>query len=53
VSSTLANEIITTHGVVTEKTPKGNGHRFKVEFWADNEVGEKKTIGFAEVDVGV
>jgi hypothetical protein len=53
VSSTLANEIITTHGVVTEKTPKGSGHRFKVEFWADNEAGEKKTIGFAEVDVGV
>ena len=53
VASTLANEIITTHGVITEKTPKGHGHRFKVEFWADNEQGERKTIGFAEVDVGV
>jgi hypothetical protein len=39
--------------VITEKIPKGNGHRFKVEFWADNEQGERKTIGFAEVDVGV
>ena len=47
VASTLA------HGVITEKTPKGHGHRFKVEFWADNEQGERKTIGFAEVDVGV
>jgi hypothetical protein len=53
VASTLANEIITTHGVISEKTPKGNGYRFKVEFWADNELGERKTIGFAEVDVGV
>ena len=53
VASTLANEVITTHGVVQEKTLKGNGYRFKVEFWADNEAGEKKTIGWAEVDVGV
>jgi len=53
VASTLANELITTHGVVTEKTPKGNGFRFKVEVWADNEAGEKKTVGWAEVDVGV
>lgn len=53
VASTLANEVITTHGVVREKTPKGGGYRFKVELWADNEAGEKKTVGFAEVDVGV
>jgi acyl dehydratase len=53
VASTYANEIIATHGVVTEKTPKGQGFRFKVEIWADNEQGEKKTVGFAEVDVGV
>jgi hypothetical protein len=53
VASTLANEVITTHGVVQEKTPKGKGYRFKVEFWADNEAGDKKTIGWAEVDVGV
>ena len=53
VASTLANEIITTHGVVREKTPKGAGYRFKVDIWADNEQGEKKTIGFVEVDIGV
>ena len=53
VASTLANEIITTHGVVREKTPKGQGFRFKVEIWADNEHGEKKTVGFVEADVGV
>lgn len=53
VSSTLANEIITTHGVISEKTPKGDGYRFKVELWCDNDDGEKKTIGWAEVDVGI
>ncbi len=53
VASTLANEIITTYGVVREKTPKGQGYRFKVEIWADNEHGERKTAGFVEADVGV
>jgi hypothetical protein len=53
VASTLANEIITTHGVVREKTPKGGGYRFKVEIWADNERGEKKTVGWVEADVDV
>lgn len=53
IASTLANEVITTHGVVTEKTPKGRGFRFKVDVWAENDQGEKKTAGFVEVDVGV
>jgi len=53
VASTLANEVITTYGVVKEKTPKGSGFRFKVEFWASNEQGQTKTIGWTEVDVGV
>lgn len=53
VASTCANEVITTHGVVREKTPKGEGYRFKVEIWADNEEGETKTVGTVEVDVGV
>jgi hypothetical protein len=53
VASTFANEVITTHGIVQEKTPKGNGYRFKVDVWAENEAGEKKTVGFIEVDVGV
>ena len=52
VAATRANEVITTHGVVRERTPKGNGFRFKVEIWADNEEGEVKTVGFVEVDVG-
>ena len=43
----------TTYGVVKEKTPKGAGFRFKVEFWASNEEGQTKTIGWTEVDVGV
>ena len=53
VASTLANEVISTHGVVREKTAKGNGFRFTVDIWADNEAGEKKTVGWIEVDVGV
>ena len=53
VASTLANEVITTHGMVREKTPKGRGYRFTVDIWADNEAGEKKTVGWVEVDVGV
>ena len=53
VASTLANEVITTYGVVKDKTPKGNGFRFKVEFWASNEEGQTKTRGWTEVDGGV
>jgi hypothetical protein len=53
VASTFADEVITTHGVIREKTPKGTGFRFKVDVWAANEAGEKKTVGFIEVDVGV
>lgn len=53
ISSTYANEVITTYGVVSEKTPKGSGYRFKVDFWAQNEAGEKKTIGWIEADVDV
>lgn len=53
IASVYANEIITTHGVVREKIAKGNGARFTVDIWADNEQGEKKTVGWVEVDVGV
>lgn len=53
VASTLANEVISTHGVVREKKPKGRGFRFTVDVWAENEAGEKKTVGWVEVDVGV
>lgn len=53
VASTLANEVITTHGIVREKTPKGDGYRFKVEIWAENEGGDKKTVGWFEADVAI
>ena len=53
VASTLADEVITTHGVITGKTPKGDGYRFKVDVWCDNEAGDKKTVGWVEVDVGL
>lgn len=51
VSSTYANEVITTYGVVREKTPTDSGYRFRVEIWAENDEGEKKTIGWVEADV--
>ena len=53
IASTYANEVITSHGKVREKTPKGQGYRFTVDLWAENEQGEKKTVGCCEVDVGV
>lgn len=53
IASTYANEIITTHGIVREKIAKGDGYRFIVDVWADNDSGEKKTVGFVEVDVDV
>ena len=53
VSATLAGETITTYGVVTDKTPKGDGYRFTVDIWAANDDGQKKTVGTVEVDVGV
>jgi acyl dehydratase len=53
VASTLANEVITTHGVVRDKVAKGNGFRFTVDIWPDNEAGDKKTVGWVEVDVDV
>ncbi len=51
VAATLANEVITTRGRVREKQPKGDGYRFVVDVWAENEAGEKKTVGWVEVDV--
>jgi hypothetical protein len=53
VASTCANEVISTHGVVREKIAKGNGYRFIVDVWAQNEAGEKKTVGWVEVDIDV
>jgi acyl dehydratase len=53
VASTYANEVITTYGVVRDKTPVGDGYRFSVEIWAANESGEKKTVGTVEANVGV
>lgn len=51
VASTYANEVITTHGVVREKAAAGEGVRFVVDIWTENENGEKKTVGTAEVEV--
>lgn len=53
VSSILANEVISTHGVVRQKTPKGEGFRFTVDVWAQNDAGDKKTVGVIEIDVDV
>jgi acyl dehydratase len=51
VASTYADEVITTYGVVREKTAVDGGTRFNVEIWASNDAGEKKTVGFVEVTV--
>lgn len=51
IASTLANEVISTHGVVREKVPIEGGFRFTVDIWAQNEIGEKKTVGWVEADV--
>ena len=49
IAPTLADEIITTHGIVTEKKTVEEGCRIKVDVWCDNELGEKKTVGWVEV----
>ncbi|GAA0989861.1 hypothetical protein ENKNEFLB_00169 [Nocardioides aquaticus] len=53
VSSTQANDVITTHGVVTAKEPKGDGFRFTIDIWAEDQDGQKKTVGQMEADVDV
>lgn len=44
VRPVYAGEVITTHGVVKEKEPEGDGYRFTLDLWADNEDGEVKTV---------
>jgi acyl dehydratase len=53
VNSVVANEVIVTGGVVRDKMPKGNGFRFTVDIWAENDSGQKKTVGVVEADVDV
>lgn len=49
VSSVLADEIITVRGVITQKTEEATGVRFAVDVWAENQHGEKKTVGHVDV----
>ena len=49
IAATLADEIITTHGIVTEKRSVEAGCRIKGDVWGDHEQGEKKTVGWVEV----
>ena len=51
VKPIYAGELITTHGIVRESTPEGDGGRLKVELWADNEDGEVKTVVWATAHV--
>jgi acyl dehydratase len=44
VRPVYAGEVVTTHGVVKDKVPEGDGYRLTVELWADNEEGEVKTV---------
>jgi hypothetical protein len=51
IASIHANEVITTYGVVRGKEAHDGGVRFELEIWAENEEGEKKTVGTVSVDV--
>ena len=51
VKPVYAGEVITTHGIVRERIPEGDGVRLKVELWADNEAGEVKTVAWATAHV--
>jgi acyl dehydratase len=51
VASTYTDEVITTYGVVRDKTAVDDGIRFSVEIWAANDAGETKTVGTVEVTV--
>ena len=53
ISSIYTNDVIITGGQVREKEPKGDGYRFTVDVWADDDQGQRKTIGFVEVDIDV
>jgi len=43
--------VISTHGVVVEKTESQTDVRFRVDVWCENEDQEKKTVGWVEVSV--
>lgn len=49
ISSVLADEIITVRGVITRKSEEPGGVRFGVDVWAENQQGEKKTVGHVDV----
>lgn len=51
VAATRANEVISTHGVIVDKIEHGDAVRFVVDVWAQNEAGEKKTVGKLEVEI--
>ena len=51
IKSIYAGDTITTYGIVREKTTEGAGYRFKVEIWAENQEGQKVTVGWAEAHV--
>ena len=53
VGSTLANEVITTHGVVRAKTPGGRGLPLHGGRLGREPGGRKRTVGVVEADVGV
>lgn len=51
VRPVYAGDLITTHGIIKEKTPEGKGYRFKVEVGATNQDGTLVTAGTAEIYV--
>ncbi len=51
INATVADEVISVHGVISEKLIVEEGWRFVVDVWCENEVGDKKTVGTVEVTV--
>lgn len=51
IAATLANEVISTHGVITAKRDDGDKVHFTVDLWAQNERGEMKTSGTLEIAI--
>jgi acyl dehydratase len=49
IASVYAGETIATHGVIRDRVPVEGGVRFVTDVWAENDAGEKKTVGIVEV----
>ena len=51
VKSVYSGDLVTTYGIVKEKTPEGKGYRFRLDVGAMNQDGTVVTTGSAEIHV--